>query len=60
MFTSFLKQSDVSHSQISDPQYRETKKDIIIPIKRGWVRVALKDYLIETLKKHCGSLRLVF
>lgn len=29
----FLPQSDVSHSQISDPQYRETKKDIITLIK---------------------------
>lgn len=35
MFTSFLKQSDVSHSRISDPQYKERKKEYHNPHKRG-------------------------
>lgn len=58
--TSFLKQSDVNHSQISDPLYRETKKDIITPIKRGWVDddsyKGISDWCSETTE----SLALVF
>lgn len=45
MFTSFLKHSDVNHSQISDSPYGETKKNIIVSIKGGWVMIAKKDYL---------------
>lgn len=51
MFTFFFKHSDVNHSQISDPLYGETKKNIIAPIKWGWVMTAIKDYLTEALKE---------
>lgn len=58
MFTSFLKQSDGSHSQISDPKYRETKKDIITPIKREFGEdnyKELSDWNSEkTLWMFCG------
>lgn len=59
MFTSFLKQSDVSHSRISDPQYKERKKEYHNPINVVWVNITkgLSDWNSE---KYCESLVIVF